>query len=57
MGSPFANAQDYINATGLVDSFAGHPVAATVCLILSVVVTVYFLYKTFTIHADSESEE
>lgn len=57
MGSPFANAQDYINATGLVDSFAGHPLAATVCLILSVIVTIYFLYKTFTIHAERESEE
>lgn len=56
IGSPFATAQAYVNATGLIDSFAGHPVAATFCLVFSVAVTGYFLYKTFTIHAQIPEE-
>lgn len=56
MGSPFTTASAYVNATGLIDSFSGHPVDAAVCIVLSVVVTVYFLYKTFTIHADVPEE-
>jgi len=50
MGSPFDGAQPYINASGLVDSFTGHPIAAGVCLVLSVIVTGLFIYKSFTIH-------
>jgi hypothetical protein len=50
MGSPFKTAEDYLNATGTLHSFTGHPGTTTVVLILSALVTLYFLYKSFTIH-------
>ena len=50
MGSPFKTAADYINATGTVHSFTGHPGSVTLVLVLSAAVTLYFLYKSFTIH-------
>jgi hypothetical protein len=50
MESPFKTADDYLNATGTLHSFTGHPGSATLMLILSVLVTLYFLYKSFTIH-------
>lgn len=50
MGSPFNTAQAYIDASGVVHSFSGDPIAIGVCLLLSVAVTALFLYKSFTIH-------
>lgn len=50
MGSPFATADAYLNATGPLHSFVGHPATTAVFLILSVVVTGWFLVKSFTIH-------
>jgi len=50
MGSPFATAQAYLDATGTLHSFTGHPTTAAVFLILSVAVTGWFLVKAFTIH-------
>lgn len=49
MGSPFKTADDYINATGTLHSFTGHPGLSTIFLVISCVLTVYFLYKSFTI--------
>ncbi len=49
MGSPFATAADYLNATGTLHSFTGHPGSATVCLVISVGLTIYFLVKAYTI--------
>ena len=50
MGSPFKTAADYLNATGTLHSFTGHPGSASLTLALSVIVTLYFLYRSFTIH-------
>jgi hypothetical protein len=50
MGSPFKTAQDYLNATGTLHSFTGHPGTATIFLLISVALTIYFLVKSFTIH-------
>ena len=50
MGSPFKDAQAYLDATGTLHSFTGHTATATVFLILSVILTGYFLVKAFTIH-------
>jgi hypothetical protein len=49
MGSPFKTATEYLNATGTLHSFTGHPGLTTVVLILGAVLTVYFLVKSFTI--------
>jgi hypothetical protein len=49
MGSPFKGAEDYLAATGTIDSFTGHPLVATIVIILSAVLTCWFLYKAFTI--------
>ena len=49
MGSPFATADEYLNATGTLHSFTGHPGTATVFLVISVALTVYFLIKAYTI--------
>jgi len=50
MGSPFKTAAEYLDATGTLHSFTGHPGSASLALALSVAVTLYFLYKGFTIH-------
>lgn len=50
MGSPFSTAEAYVNATGSLHSFTGHAGTATVFLILSLVLTTYFLVRSFTIH-------
>ena len=34
MGSPFKGAEDYLAATGTIDSFTGHPLSATIVLVL-----------------------
>lgn len=49
MGSPFKTANDYLNATGTLHSFTGHPATVTVTLIISVALTVYFLYKAYVV--------
>ena len=50
MGSPFKTAQAYLDATGTLHSFTGHPVSVTIVLLLSIALTGYFLVKSFTIH-------
>ena len=50
MGLPFKTAQAYLDATGTLHSFTGHPATVTVVLILSVILTGYFLVRSFTIH-------
>lgn len=50
MGTPFKTAEEYIAATGTLHSFTGHPGTATAFLVVSAVLTVYFLCKSFTIH-------
>jgi hypothetical protein len=50
MGSPFNSAQAYLDATGTLHSFTGHPGTAAVFVVLSVALTAYFLVKSFTIH-------
>lgn len=47
MGSPFKTADAYDNATGTLHSFTGHPALTAITLLISVVLTVYFLYKSF----------
>jgi len=49
MGSPFKTANDYLNATGTLHSFTGHPVTVGVTLVISVALTIYFLYKAYTV--------
>ena len=49
MGSPFKTADAYDNATGTLHSFTGHPALVAICLVLSVMITVYFLYKAYTL--------
>jgi len=49
MGSPFKTADEFIAATGTLHSFTGHPGTATVVLIISAVLTVYFLIRAYTI--------
>jgi len=49
MGSPFKTATEYLNASGTLHSFTGHPGLTACVLILGVVLTVYFLVKSFTI--------
>jgi hypothetical protein len=49
MGSPFKGAEDYIAATGTIDSFTGHPTTAAIVLVLSFVLTCYFLYASYKI--------
>jgi hypothetical protein len=43
MGSPFKTADEYINATGTLHSFTGHPASVVICMAISVALTVYFL--------------
>jgi hypothetical protein len=50
MGSPFKGAEDYLAATGTIDSFTGHPMTATIALVLSAVLTLYFLYASYKIN-------
>jgi hypothetical protein len=50
MGSPFKTAAEYLNATGTLHSFTGHPVTAGVFLAIGAGLTVWFLVKAFTIH-------
>ena len=50
MGSPFKTAQAYLDATGTLHSFTGHSATVAVVLIISVIMTGYFLVKSFTIH-------
>ena len=50
MGSPFKTAAEYLNATGTLHSFTGHPVTTGVFLVIGVGLTVWFLIKSFTIH-------
>lgn len=47
MGCPFKDANAYINATGTLHSFTGHPVSTGICLTISVLLTCYFLVKAF----------
>jgi hypothetical protein len=47
MGSPFKTADQYLNATGTLHSFTGHPAMVGICLVISVALTAYFLYKSF----------
>jgi hypothetical protein len=49
MGSPFKTADDYLNATGTLHSFTGHPVSVAISLVISVALTCYFLYKAFVV--------
>lgn len=49
MGSPFKTADEYINATGTVHSFTGHPASAAVTLVIAAALTIYFLYKSYTV--------
>jgi hypothetical protein len=49
MGSPFKTADDYVNATGTLHSFTGHPVTTGVTLVISVALTIYFLYVAYTV--------
>ena len=49
MGSPFKDATEYLNATGTLHSFTGHPGTTTVMLIISVLLTLWFIVKTFKI--------
>ena len=49
MGSPFKTAEEYLNTTGTMHSFTGHPALASVFLIISVLLTAYFLYKSYAI--------
>ena len=49
MGSPFKDAAEYLNATGTLHSFTGHPGTATAFLIISVLLTVWFMVKSFKI--------
>ncbi|MGE4482785.1 hypothetical protein [Acidocella sp.] len=50
MGSPFKTADQFLNATGPLHSFAGHPDTIAVFTVLAVALTVYALVKAFTIH-------
>lgn len=55
MGSPFKTAAEYLAATGRLDSFVGHPLSVTITLIISVVLTVYFIYASYVIsHHDKD---
>lgn len=49
MGSPFSTAAEYLAATGPLHSFVGHPTSATISLVISFLLTCYFLYKSYTI--------
>ncbi len=50
MGSPFKTADAYVNATGSLHSFTGHPTSAAIALALAALITLYFLYRSFTLH-------
>lgn len=50
MGSPFTTAQQYLEATGTLHSFTGHPGTTAVFMALSLILTGWFLVKAFTIH-------
>ena len=50
MGSPFEDAEGYVNAEGAFHSFASSPTLATICLLLSVAITLWFLYRSYTLH-------
>lgn len=50
MGSPFDGADGYMNAEGAFHSFTASPALGTITLILSVVITLWFLYRSFTLH-------
>jgi hypothetical protein len=50
MGSPFTSAQAYLDATGTLHSFTGHPALSAIFIVAGVVLTGYFLVKAFTIH-------
>jgi len=50
MGSPFKTAEEYIGASGTIHSFTGHPAAVAFCLVVAVLLTVYFLYRAYAIH-------
>lgn len=49
MGSPFKTAEDYLNATGALHSFVGHPGTAGIFLIIAALLTLYFLIMAFVI--------
>lgn len=49
MGSPFKTATEYLNASGTLHSFTGHPSLTAFMLVLGAVLTVYFLVKSFSI--------
>jgi hypothetical protein len=49
MGSPFKGATDYLAATGRIDSFSGHPLTATITLIIAFLLTLYFIYASYVI--------
>ncbi len=49
MGSPFKTADAYDNATGTLHSFTGHPALVVITMVISVALTVYFLYKSFNV--------
>jgi hypothetical protein len=50
MGSPFKTADDYLNATGTLHSFTGHPGTVAVFLVIAAGLTIYTLVKSYQIH-------
>jgi hypothetical protein len=50
MGSPFKTAADYLNATGPLHSFTGHPGTTAVFTVIAFALTIYTLVRAYQIH-------
>jgi hypothetical protein len=49
MGSPFKTADEYLNATGTLHSFAHAPVLTGICIVLVVLIPVAIIAKSYFI--------
>lgn len=46
--SPFANYEEYYNATGAIYTFADRPALIGILTVLSALIFIYFIYATYT---------
>jgi hypothetical protein len=55
MSSPFSTFKEFSEAKGAIYTFANSPIVSSIFLMLSLMITVYFVYASFHLNLRDES--
>ena len=57
MSSPFSSAKEFLEAKGPIYTFANNPTAIAILLILSLAITIYFIYASYNMKREDSGSK